>query len=135
MSMDAYRWALTWDGLTSPEKFVLIIIADHYNEKVHRAWPAIDTLAKQTALGRSTVKRALKRLDDAGLIQIEPWRRDGSKRPLNNRYCLPMYDPRSERAKNLPVVVYAEFTKDGKRTYDTFPHAFQHGEEVPSYAA
>lgn len=135
MSMDAYRWALTWSDLKSPEKFVLVMIADHYNDKAHRAWPSIELLAKETCLHRSTVMRAIRTLEDAGLVLVEPWVRANSGGALTNRYCLPLYDDKSVRAQRLPVVAYASFGSDGKRSYDTFPHSFQHGEEVPGYAA
>lgn len=135
MSMDAYRWALTWDGLTSPEKFVLVIIADHYNDTVHRSWPSVERLASATALHRTTVMRAIKGLEGHGLVVVEPWVKADAGGALNNRYCLPMYDPKSTRAKRVPVVAYAEFNDNGQMVYDTFPHQLHHGEEVPGYAA
>lgn len=135
MSMDAYRWALTWDGLKSAEKFVLIMIADHYNERVHRSWPSIERLAKETALHRTTVMRVIRKLEENGLVEVEPWARADQGGALNNRYCLPMYDQKSVRAQRLPVVAYAGFNQNGQIEYDTFPHQFQHGEEVPGYVA
>ncbi|QYF98108.1 helix-turn-helix domain-containing protein [Microbacterium sp. PAMC21962] len=135
MSMDAYRWALTWNGLTSPEKFVLVMIADHYNDRVHRSWPSIERLANETALHRTTVMRAIKKLEGHGLVEVEPWTKADAGGALNNRYCLPMYDPQSQRAQRLPVIAYAQFNEDGVVEYDTFPHQFRHGEEVPGYAA
>ncbi|MGK0740735.1 helix-turn-helix domain-containing protein [Leucobacter sp. Z1108] len=135
MSMGAYRWALGWDGLKSSEKFVLVMIADHYNDKVHRSWPSIERLARETALHRTTVMRAIKLLETHDLVHVEPWVRADMGGSLTNRYCLPMYDKKSQRAQHLPVVSYANFDNDGQREYDTFPHQWQHGEEVPSYAA
>lgn len=131
--MDAYRWALTWDGLTSPEKFVLVMIGDHYNEKSHRAWPSIERLAKSTALHRATVIRAIKSLEDKGLVEVEPWVKADKGGALNNRYCLPFFDPLSQRAKRLPVVAFVTFNPDGDIEYDTLPHHFRHDEEVPSH--
>lgn len=134
MSMGAYRWALGWDGLKSSEKFVLVMIADHYNESVHRSWPSIERLAQETALHRTSVMRAIKNLELHEVIEVEPWKRAESGHALTNRYCLPMYDPKSKRAKKLPVIAYANFDNDGHMEYDTFPHQFRHGEEVPGYA-
>lgn len=133
--MDAYRWALTWDGLTSAEKFVLVMIADHYNDEAHRSWPSIERLAKETALHRTTVIRAIKTLEKNGLVDVEPWVRADYGGKLNNRYCLPFYDPKSQRAKRIPVIAYADFNHEGKIQFDTFPHQYEHGEEVPGYAA
>lgn len=135
MSMGAYRWALNWDGLKSSEKFVLVMIADHYNDEVHRSWPSIARLAQETALSQKTVKRAIKTLALHEVIEVEPWVKADYGWNLNNRYCLPLYDPKSKRAKKLPVIAYADFDGDGRMEYDTFPHQFRHGEEVPGYAA
>lgn len=135
MSMGAYRWAIGWEGLRSSEKFVLVMIADHYNETVHRSWPSIERLAQETALHRTTVMRAIKYLEEHQIVQVEPWVRADLGGSLTNRYCLPLYSKESKRAKHLPVVAYAGFDNDGKIEYDTFPHKFEHGEEVPSYAA
>lgn len=135
MSIDAYRWALTWNDLKSSEKFVLVMIADHYNDKVHRSWPSIERLATETALHRTTVMRALKKLEEQGLIEVEPWAKANYGGALNNRYCLPMYDPLSVRATRLPVIAHAEFNHKGQIEFDTFPHKSKFGEEVPGYAA
>jgi predicted ArsR family transcriptional regulator len=112
-----------------------VMIADHYNDKVHRSWPSVERLAKETALHRTSVMRALKNLDEKGLIEIEPWVKADLGGRLNNRYCLPLYDAESRRAKHLPVVAYATFNNDGTKEYDTFPHQFRHNEEVPGYVA
>ena len=91
MSMAAYKWAKTWE-LSSPQKFVLLMIADHYNEKDKRAWPSIETLASETGLDPRTVSRALRELETQGLIQTESWFRTGSNKRMSNRYCLPFHD-------------------------------------------
>lgn len=95
VSWKAHQWAKSWTGeLTSPEAFVLLIIADHFNEKELRAWPAIDTILTVTRLKRATVFAALQRLEELGLVQVENrWGTGGRQR--SNRYCLPFYDPRS----------------------------------------
>lgn len=135
MSMEAYRWALTWTGISSSEKFVLVLIADHYNDKAHRSWPSIERLAKESQLHRSTVIRCIKSLQDEGLIEVEPWVRVDTGGALNNRYCLPLYDPKSQRAKNLPVRSFSAFDQNGRMEHDTFPHKLRHDEEVPGYVA
>lgn len=135
MSMDAYRWALSWGGLKANEKFILILIADYYNDGAHRAWPSIERLAKTACMNRTTVMRAIKGLHEQGLLEVEPWVRADTGGALTNRYCLPLYDPGSVRAERIPVVAYAEFDHTGKLRYDTFPHKLEHGEEIPSYAA
>ncbi|MFI3255696.1 MAG: helix-turn-helix domain-containing protein [Eubacteriales bacterium] len=43
-------------------------------------WPAINTIAKDLAMGRSTVKRAMKDLEMAGILQKEArFRENGSR--------------------------------------------------------
>ncbi|MFN3948020.1 helix-turn-helix domain-containing protein [Microbacterium sp.] len=133
MSMDAYRWAISWTGLKSSTKFVLVSIADHYNERAHRSWPSQQRIELETALSHSTVNRALDELEKEGLIEREPWVMFGTFSKLNTRYCLPMHDPKSRRAATLPVLVHKQFNNEGSIEYDTFPHHFATGEVVPSY--
>ncbi|QZY52715.1 helix-turn-helix domain-containing protein [Leucobacter tenebrionis] len=136
MSMGAYRWALGWVDLKSSDKFVLVMIADHYNDEAHRSWPSIKRLAMETQLSERTVIRSIKFLAEHEVIEIEPWVHADTGKSLTNRYCLPMYDKKSRAAKNLPVRAWADFDPvDGKITYDTMPHQFKSGEEVPGYAA
>lgn len=87
------KWCHSWGGeLRSSEKFVLLMICDHYNERVHRSWPAIDRLAAETRLDPKTVSRALKRLEQLGLIEREHWIDEATRRRMANRYNLPLYD-------------------------------------------
>lgn len=135
MSIGAFRWALNWVGLSSAEKFVLVMIADHYNEKCHRSWPSIALLADETSLSRATVKRAIKNLAFHEVIAVEPWKQAGTGHSLNNRYLLPLYDKKSKPAVHLPVIAKAEFDANGNRVYDTTPHRERHEERVPTLAA
>ena len=60
-------------------KFVLLAIANYSDENA-KAWPSLGRLAKDTAFDRSTISRALKKLDDLGHISREPrFREDGSR--------------------------------------------------------
>ncbi|KJL46240.1 hypothetical protein RS84_02867 [Microbacterium hydrocarbonoxydans] len=133
MSIGAFRWAKEQEGLRSSEKFVLVMIADHYNDEVHRSWPSIERLADETGLNRTTVMRCIKALETGGFLKVEPWARayDGGR--LNNRYCLPLYDVESKRAKRLPVLSHKYFNNEGKVRFDTWEHTYKHGEEIPAY--
>ena len=93
MSMGAYKWAKTnFSGeLTSPQHFVLLMIADHFNETEQRAWPSIQTLAIETSLNPTSVTRALRVLESKSLIETEAWFRLPSNKRMSNRYCLPFY--------------------------------------------
>lgn len=59
-------------------KLVYIYLHDRMdNEK--KAWPGLGTIAKDLSLSRSTVKRAVKDLEKAGLIRKEShFRENGS---------------------------------------------------------
>jgi len=95
LSIEAFRWAKTWGELTSAQKFVLLMIADHYNDRWRRSWPSIATLARETSLGESTVKRSIRALREMGLIEVETWFDASTGKNMSNRYCLPLYDDRS----------------------------------------
>lgn len=56
-------------------------------DKEKKAWPGLNTIAKDLSLSRSTVKRAVKDLEKSGLIRKEAhYRENGSA--TSNRYYL-----------------------------------------------
>lgn len=73
-------------GRRAFSKLVYIYLHDRMdNEK--KAWPGLGTIAKDLSLSRSTVKRAVKDLEKAGLIRKEShFRENGSA--TSNRYYL-----------------------------------------------
>ena len=67
-------------------KLVYIYLRDRM-DKEKKAWAGLNTIAKDLSLSRSTVKRAIKDLEKAGLIRKEPhYRENGSA--TSNRYYL-----------------------------------------------
>ena len=67
-------------------KLVYIYLHDRMDSE-KKAWPGLGTTAKDLSLSRSTVKRAVKDLEQAGLIRKEPhFRENGSA--TSNRYYL-----------------------------------------------
>ena len=67
-------------------KLVYIYLHDRMDSE-KKAWPGLVTIAKDLSLSRSTVKRAVKDLEQAGLIRKEPhFRENGSA--TSNRYYL-----------------------------------------------
>ncbi len=67
-------------GLTHTEKFVLVALSNAANHHTGQCNPRIDRLARETALGESTVRKALCGLTDKGFIRRErPRRADGTK--------------------------------------------------------
>ena len=67
-------------------KLVYVYLHDRMDSE-QKAWPGLNTIAKDLSVSRSTVKRAVKDLEKAGLIRKEPhFRENGSA--TSNRYYL-----------------------------------------------
>ena len=66
-------------------KYVLLTLADRADAVNAECWPSQDLIAWETELSPSTVKRSIKALSDAGLIQIKTEWRQGRK---HNSYRL-----------------------------------------------
>ena len=70
MSVDAIKWAWKQStGLKSTEKYLLIYLSDRYNEEQGFAWPSISRMSKDTGISKSSIKRALNRLEALGYIR------------------------------------------------------------------
>ena len=57
-------------GISSSQKFVLVVLADRANEG-HECWPSVDRLSLDTELDPRTVQRALVALEEGGLIKTQ----------------------------------------------------------------
>lgn len=67
-------------------KLVYIYLHDRM-DKDHKAWPGLNTIARELSLSRSTVKRAIQDLEQEGLLRKEAhYRENGSA--TSNRYYL-----------------------------------------------
>ena len=72
----------TDDLLSHRARTVYIYLHDR-SDKEGKSWPALGTIAKDLALSKSTVKRALQDLKTAGYLKTEQrWRRNGGKSSL-----------------------------------------------------
>lgn len=81
-----YYTKLYQTDLPHRAKLVYIYLHDRMDAE-HKAWPGLNTIAKDLSLSRSTVKRAVKDLAKAGLIRKEShYRENGSA--TSNRYYL-----------------------------------------------
>ena len=87
MSLSWFKWAKSIKGLKSSEKFVLICLADFFNDNLGYAYPAQETIAEFTCLNRSTINRACKSLQRKGLISWKHQHKDGG-RYSSNKYVL-----------------------------------------------
>lgn len=85
MSVQAMAWA--WGcRVPATAKFVLIALADHADHQ-GVCWPGQDGIAEKTGYSRETVNRAIKQLEEAGLLGIKH-RFDGDGRQMANYYVL-----------------------------------------------
>ncbi len=66
MSRDARDWAYA-QPLKAPAKPVLVALAEHGA----RCWPSIHRLAEMTGYDKRTVRRAIRALERAGLLEVE----------------------------------------------------------------
>lgn len=63
--------AVFLSALDAPARITLLAILDHWSQRKPCPYPSLDRLAQWTALGRRTVVRAVKRLADAGALQVK----------------------------------------------------------------
>ena len=87
MSWDDVRTARSVE-LDPTAAHVLLVIATHA-DRAGRAWPSVDTIARETRLSRATVQRALRRIEAVGAIKVE--QRGGRA----SRYVFPTNPPPS----------------------------------------
>jgi DNA-binding transcriptional ArsR family regulator len=88
MSNEAMNLARKIRGLESSEKFVLIILADYADQDLS-CFPSVDRIMAETELSESTVRRALRVLQDRGLVSVEHRRRANGTQ-TSSRYALLM---------------------------------------------
>lgn len=67
MSFEAIKWALATRGLKASEKLLLVVLADHANEG-GTCFPSAKLLTEETSLNKDTVFKALKSLEEQGLV-------------------------------------------------------------------
>ena len=66
MSAEARDWAYS-QTLKAPDKPVLVALAEHGEE----CWPSLTRLAEMTGYDSRTVRRAIQRLEEVGVISVE----------------------------------------------------------------
>lgn len=67
MSIVALHWAFA-QHIDAPVKFVLVALANYANED-GTCWPGFERLCQATCLSRSTIIRALEKLETSGLLR------------------------------------------------------------------
>ena len=68
---------------TSGTRLVAIAIADRINND-WEAWPSIADLCKRTGLGERAVQRAVRQLEEEGVIRRHGQRRNSCGQPVSN---------------------------------------------------
>ena len=89
MSFQAMTWATATTCGSATTKLVLLMLANHANGHTGQCNPRHKTLAAECEIRVETLKDHLKRLADAGLIEIIPQFMDGVQLP--NQYRLNMH--------------------------------------------
>jgi len=71
MSLEAMTWAIELEGLTPTENHVLLLLANRHNKDSGLCYPSIPRLCNESGMHRATVIRAIKRLENRGVLTIE----------------------------------------------------------------
>jgi hypothetical protein len=85
MSLAAMLWASNLD-VPASTKLVAMIMGDHANTK-NECWPSKAKLARRCSLSKGTISRALKELQEWGLLDVEAREHENGK-PRSNKYTL-----------------------------------------------
>jgi len=85
MSWKALDWATELDIDSATAKFILLLLANKADEN-YSCFPSVSTLMAESSAGRSTVLRALKKLEDDGLITRSPQFHDSGARRASRYY-------------------------------------------------
>src|SRR5690606_23294286 len=88
MSFQAMAWAVKQQPSGSKEKFVLLMLANYASNEKGDCHPSINEISDTTMLSKDSVIRALKSLEDDGLISIHKQR--VGRVNLANTYTLNM---------------------------------------------
>lgn len=88
MSFQAMAWAVKQTPAGTKEKFVLLMLANYASNENGDCHPSINEISDATMLSKDSVIRALKSLEDDGLISVEKKR--VGRVNLPNTYTLNM---------------------------------------------
>lgn len=86
MSIQAFVWAFAQNSLKSPQKFVLVTLANYADEN-NSCFPGQARIAEDTGMCIRSVKTCLKKLEEDGYISRESRQRQNGSR-TSDRYRL-----------------------------------------------
>jgi len=75
---------LTGDNISPPERFVLVILADHSDNEGY-SWPSLQRIAQRTGFHERTIQRCLSALEQKGYLRITK-RMIGDRQTSNGYY-------------------------------------------------
>lgn len=76
MSFDAHRW-IWQQSLTGSEKLVLLKVAHHADPDGTNSYPSVDSIVRDTGIGKRQVQRHLKSFVDRGFLAIDDHEKGG----------------------------------------------------------
>lgn len=86
MSWKALDWSITIEVSTPIERLVLMLLANRADQNLS-CYPSIRKLVSESSAARSTVLKALRKLEDDGLVvRVAQYHESGARR--SNRYVL-----------------------------------------------
>lgn len=126
MSFDKFNYLKEMRGMPVSPRIVLVEIFNHTNSEGENAFPGIETLIKECALSRSTVKRNLRWLEDHGWItQKSRGGRSGDGRTWASVYvlCHGTIPGKEEKAAEMPAdesnaLIYTKPLKNANGTVE-----------------
>ena len=86
MSVQALTWAFDVEGLTSTQKFILVVLGNYADED-NRCFPGQERIASVVGVTRQTVSQNLKALEGFGFISRERRERENGSR-TSDRFVL-----------------------------------------------
>lgn len=116
MSIRATNWAWGVEGLTAPEAFVLVSLADHHNGQTGLCCPSNERLAERTRFKLTAVKAAIAGLIRKGLVAVYPGK--GRARRLFVLAITDSVEQKSsggqERSSGDPAHIEPEFNQNAR---------------------
>lgn len=92
MSVAMIQAAFADQSTTGNDRLVMLVMAWHADEDHDIAWPTLRTIAAEAHIAINTVRRALQRLTDQGLLELVD--KGSRQRSARYRLCIHLVDTR-----------------------------------------
>ncbi|UJL31613.1 helix-turn-helix domain-containing protein [Mycolicibacterium vanbaalenii] len=95
MSWKALNWSISIEVETPIERLILMLLANRADQSLS-CYPSLGTLVSESCAARSTVLKALSKLEEAGLVvRVAQYHKSGARRP--SHYLLKVPDATHSR--------------------------------------